>query len=104
MGHVQLYGESGREGGATETGTASIDEVPRALTKGTIRLTTPVDAARNSRPSRGGAVSYAPPPTPEPSTTSRTCRGGKPSNRGTQESNQGQDGTGRQSVIRADGG
>ena len=48
----------------------------------------------------GGAVSYAPPLTLEPSTTSRTGRRGKPSNIGTLGI---QHGTGRQSVIREDG-
>ena len=38
------------------------------------RQATPVDASRNSRTIAGGAVSYAPQPTPKPSTTSRTCQ------------------------------
>ena len=52
LGHVRLYGERGR-GGQTETGTTSINEGPRVSTKGTLRLETPVNAERNSRPSRG---------------------------------------------------
>ena len=39
-----------------------------------IRQATTVDASRNSRTIVGGAVSYAPQPTPKPSTTSRTGR------------------------------
>ena len=37
-----------------------------------IRQATPVDASKKSRTIAGGAVSYAPQPTPDPSTTSRT--------------------------------
>ena len=74
LGHIRLYGERGRRGGG---GTTSIDEGPRASPKGTLLLATPVNTLNKSRPSRGGAISYEPPPTTEPSTTSSTGRGGQ---------------------------
>ena len=63
---------------------------------------TPDDACQRVKERKaiaGGAVSYAPPPTPEPSTTSRTVRGGKPANGGTL----GLTPAATKSVIRADG-
>ena len=78
LGHVRLYGERGRGGvgGDRETGTTSIYEGPRASTKGTLL---PGDACRcveEIKTIAGGAVFFTPPPTPDPSTTSRTGRGG----------------------------
>ena len=46
-------------------------------TKKTHTLVTPVNTLSNSMTIAGGAVSYSPTPTPEPSTTSRTGRGEK---------------------------
>ena len=94
MGNVRLYGERGRGGGKIETGTTkdlTRDQEWRQKMSGLkiegrnpetrinpvskkkhICQTTPVDASRNSRTIAGSAVSYAPHPTPKPSTTRRT--------------------------------
>ena len=64
---------------------------------------TPDDACRRVKELKaitGGAVSYAPPPTPEPSTTSRTDWGGEPANVGTL----GLTPAATESVLRADSG
>ena len=72
-----MYGERGRGGGSDrETGTARIE---RELERRLKQARYPGNAWRQDERLKtiaGDAVSFAPPPTPKPSTTSRTGRGG----------------------------
>ena len=81
---VQGKGEGGGVGGQTEASTKiveGIQEGQRYFWHGfSLALRRYGENALRTSRSLRGHVSYAPPPTPEPSTTSRKIRGGKPSN------------------------
>ena len=80
MGNVRLYEERGRGegGGQTETGTTSIEKGPRASTiLPSIKARYTCRRVEELKTIAGSAVSYALPPTPEPSNTRLTGRRGE---------------------------
>ena len=99
---VRLYGEREREGGGgqTETGTTIIDEGPRASSNYSSRVFYARRRVEDLQIIERGTVSYAPPPTPEPSTTRRTGRGANLNTSGRWTGNQGQNGIIRKSFGR----
>ena len=101
LGQVRLYGERGRGGGGeTETGTTIIDEGPQALSTLSSWACYACQRVEDLHIIDRGVVSYAPPPTPKPSTISRTGRGANLHNLRRWTGNQGQHGIGRKSVGR----
>ena len=62
-------GQTERQAPQESRGNSSVDE-------GTLSRTTPTGRVEGLKTIAGGAVSFAPPPTPKPSTPSRTGRGG----------------------------
>ena len=85
--------------GQTDTGTTIIDEGPRVSSTSSSWVFYACQHVEELQIIEGGAVSYAPPPTPEPSTAIRTGRGGNLHTLRLWTGNQGHHGIGRQSVV-----
>ena len=66
----------GEGGGQTEMGTKITNEGPRASSTSSSWVCYAFQRVEDLQVIKGGAISYAPPTTPEPITTSRTVRGG----------------------------
>ena len=86
--------------GQTDTGTTIIDKVPQASSTLSSWACYACWLVKDLQIIEEGAVSYSPPPKPEPSTTSRTGQGANLRNSRRCTGNQGKYGIGRQSVVR----